>query len=129
MIDNEIFGPVTIGILGDIFFSIFCYFIINAYFFWYFAPICYLEPIFSRRLKFIRLVLAIFIPAGCIYGYFDADIDRQKEEYSPAFIASLVAICIYVLVATFAPNSFLMILYAIIYTLSFCASAWPVFHW
>lgn len=47
--------------------------------FWYFVPICYLEPIFSRRLKFIRLVLAIFIPAGCIYGYFDADIDRQKE--------------------------------------------------
>ena len=33
LIDNEIFGPVTIGILGDIFFSIFCYFIINAYFF------------------------------------------------------------------------------------------------
>jgi len=32
------------------------------------------------------------------------------------------------LVATFAPNSFLIILYAIIYTLSFCASAWPVFH-
>jgi len=47
--------------------------------FWYFVPICYLEPIFSRRLKIIRLVLAIFIPAGCIYGYFDADIDRQKE--------------------------------------------------
>lgn len=37
----------------------------------------------------------------------------KKKEYSPAFIASLVAICIYVLVATFAPNSFLMILYAI----------------
>lgn len=32
LINNEIFGPVTIGILGDIFFSIFCYFIINAYF-------------------------------------------------------------------------------------------------
>lgn len=47
--------------------------------FWYFVLICYLEPIFSCRLKFIRLVLAIFIPAGCIYGYFDADIDRQKE--------------------------------------------------
>ena len=53
----------------------------------------------------------------------------KKKEYSPAFIASLVAICIYVLVATFAPNSFLMILYAIIYMLSFCSLVWPVFHW
>ena len=53
----------------------------------------------------------------------------KKKEYSPAFIASLVAICIYVLVATFAPNSFLMTLYAIIYMLSFCSLAWPVFHW
>ena len=53
--------------------------------FWYFVPICYLEPIFSCRLKFIRPVLAIFIPAGCIYGYFDADIDRQKEGVFAGF--------------------------------------------
>ena len=30
-------------------------------------------------------MLAIFIPAGCIYGYFDADIDRQKEGVFAGF--------------------------------------------
>ncbi len=44
---------------------------------------------FLRRLKFIRLVLAIFIPAGCIYGYFDADIDLQKEGVFTGFLSHL----------------------------------------
>ena len=73
-----------IGILGDIFFSIFCYFIINAYFL-VFCSYLPFRAYFSRRLKFIRPVLAIFILAGCIYGYFDADIDRQKEGVFAGF--------------------------------------------
>ena len=60
LIDNEIFGPVTIGILGDIFFLIFCYFIINAYF------LVFCSYLLFRAYFFVP---AQIYPAGARYFY------------------------------------------------------------
>lgn len=129
MINNAIFGlGYDWGFLGDGFFLMFYHFIINAYFL-VFCSYMLFRASFVRRLKFIRLGLAIFIIIGCIYGYFDADIDRQKEGvFVGFFIASLVAICAHVLVITIELKSFLPIAYTVVYLISFSASIWLVFN-
>lgn len=129
LINNAIFGRgYDWGLLGDGLFLMFYYFIINAYFL-VFCSYLLFRTSFARWLKFIWLVLGIFILVGCIYGYFDAHIDRQKEGvFAGFFISSLVAICAYVLVTTIELKSFLPIAYTVIYLISFSVSIWLVFN-
>ena len=129
LINNAIFGlGYDWGFLGHGFFLMFYHFIINAYFL-VFCSYMLFRASFARWLKFIWLVLAIFILIGCIYGYFDAHINRQKEGvFAGFFIASLIAICAYVLVITIELKSFLPIAYTVVYLISFSASIWLVFN-
>lgn len=129
LIDDVIFGRgYGWDFVGEGIFFMFCSFAIDAYFLTFCSYLLF-RAYFTRRHKFIWLGLGVFILISCIYGYLSAHIDHQKEGVLACFFAaSLIAICIYILLAAFAAKSFWPIVYAVIYPVSFFAAVWLIFR-
>lgn len=115
------------GFFGLIFLYLMFSFVSGAYFLVFCFYLLFATS-FSRKFRLLWLVFAALILAGCVWGYIGADINRQKEGVIVGFlIASLVAICIYILAAVFATKSFLLLAYAIIYLISFAGAVWLIY--
>ena len=98
----------------------------------YFIALCLhwlLAGAIKRSLAPLRAALAILIVAACILGYFDADEHYQKEGTMFYFFAgSLIAICIYLLVAAIKLKRFLPVICALAYVLSYVFCVWIYFQ-
>nr|WP_314522557.1 hypothetical protein [uncultured Campylobacter sp.] len=97
----------------------------------YFIALCLhllLDGAIKRSLAPPRAVLALLIVAACILGYLDADEHYQKEGTMFYFFAgSLIAICIYLLVAAIKLKRFLPVICALAYVLSYVFCVWIYF--
>ena len=98
----------------------------------YFIALCLhwlLSGAIKRSLTPLRAALAILIVAACILGYLDADEHYQKEGTMFYFFAgSLIAICIYLLVAAIKLRRFLPAICALAYVLSYVFCVWIYFQ-
>ena len=97
----------------------------------YFIALCLhwlLTGAIKRSFTQLRTALALLIVAACILGYLGADEHFQKEGTMFYFFAgSLIAICIYLLVATIKLKRFLPTICAIAYVLSYVFCVWIYF--
>ena len=98
----------------------------------YFIALCLhllLDGAIKRTLAPLRAALALLIVAACILGYLDADEHYQKEGTMFYFFAgSLIAICIYLLVAAIKLKRFLPVICVLAYVLSYVFCVWIYFQ-
>ena len=98
----------------------------------YFIALCLhwlLSGAIKRSLAPLRAALALLIVAACILGYLGADEHFQKEGTMFYFFAgSLIAICIYLLVAAIKLKRFLPVICAFAYVLSYVFCVWIYFQ-
>ena len=98
----------------------------------YFIALCLhwlLTGATKRSLAPLRAALALLIVAACILGYLGADEHFQKEGTMFYFFAgSLIAICIYLLVAAIKLKRFLPVICAFAYVLSYVFCVWIYFQ-
>ena len=98
----------------------------------YFIALCLhllLDGTIKRTLAPLRAALALLIVAACILGYLNADEHYQKESAMFYFFAgSLIAICIYLLVAAIKLKRFLPVICVLAYVLSYVFCVWIYFQ-
>lgn len=128
-IDEKILGSgYDLGIFGEFAYYIFFDFVAGAYF----IALCLhwlLTGATKRSLAPLRAALALLIVAACILGYLGADEHFQKEGTMFYFFAgSLIAICIYLLVAAIKLKRFLPVICAFAYVLSYVFCVWIYFQ-